>query len=217
MKNCHILFFLAALGCAATASAQDFFARKSGNTAAAAEAPRENARAELLLQQMERLSEQVNTLRQDYAQLEQRATQADAQAKTIARLQDENTKLRDEINNIKKLNDLFVDNIKKLGDELVAVKNDRETLRKQITDDLTAKITAAIEKNNAARPAPQGGGSPAKNTGKETGRLHVVEAGQTLSEIAAAYKTKIDVIVKANNMKDANSLRVGQELFIPDP
>jgi LysM repeat protein len=60
----------------------------------------------------------------------------------------------------------------------------------------------------------------AKNTaatGKETGRLHTVEAGQTLSEIAAAYKTTQAAIIKANNMANANQLRIGQELFIPDP
>ena len=214
MKNCHILLFSAALGCAAAAHAQDFFARKTGaaNAGAAGEAQRENARAELLLQQVERLAGQVDALRQDYAnleqraaQLEQRATQAEQRAaqaaeqqRAVAALQDENAKLRD--------------SVQALRGDLAQVKADRETLRKQITDDLAAKIAAAIEKQNTARP----GRPPGNADGKETGRLHVVEAGQSLSEIATAYKSTVAVIMKANNLADANKLRIGQELFIPD-
>lgn len=47
------------------------------------------------------------------------------------------------------------------------------------------------------------------------GREHKVEPGQTLSEIASAYGVKVADIVKANNLKDANSVRVGQVIFIP--
>ena len=203
MKTCHILLFLAALGGAATAPAQDFFARKTP-APAANEAQRENARAELLLQQVERLAGQVNELRQDTAQLEQRATQAEQQLlKNTTALQNENAKLRDETKTLR-------DDVKALRNELAQVKADRETLRKQITDDLAARITAAVEKQAAANTAPQRGT-------KETGRLHVVEAGQTLSEIAAAYKSSVAVIMRANNMANPNQLRIGQELFIPDP
>ena len=214
MKICHILFCFFVLGFAVATSAQDFFARKTAPAGASAETPRENARAELLLQQMERLAGQVDTLRQDYArieqratQLEQRATQAEQRAaqvaeqqRTIAALQDENTKLRD--------------SVQALRGELTQVKADRETLRKQITDDLATRINtaiaAAVEKQNASRPGTTTG------AGKETGRLHVVEAGQTLSEIATAYKSTVAVIMKANNITNANQLRIGQELFIPD-
>ena len=212
MNKHHAIFLLATLGCVAAAPAQDFFARKPPATAASAanETPRENARADLLLQQVERLAGQVDALRQDYAQLEQRVTQAEQQQRAVTTLQNENAKLRDETKTLR-------DETKALRDELAQVKADRETLRKQITDDLSVRITAAIEKSNA-KPAPQG--NAPKNTradGKETGREHIVEAGQTLSEIATAYKTQRDVLIKANNIKNPDSLRIGQKIFIPDP
>jgi len=184
----HFYICLILAACASAAHAQ--------RRPSAAEVEQQaNARVEFYRQQTEALTERVNAMQHDTAQLEQRVAQAETQLRAVAALQAENTRLRGEV--------------KTLGEELAQVKADRETLRKQITDDIVAKITTVIEKQNAQRPQQN-------SSGKQTGREHVVEAGQTLSEIAAAYKTKIDVIVKANNMKDANSLRVGQKLFIPD-
>ena len=56
----------------------------------------------------------------------------------------------------------------------------------------------------------RGGGSA------ETGYEHVVESGQSLSTIAAAYKVSVSSIKKANNLK-SDGVRVGQKLFIPKP
>jgi LysM repeat protein len=50
----------------------------------------------------------------------------------------------------------------------------------------------------------------------ESGVWHTVEAGQTLSEIAKAYNISINVIVRANNVKNPDSVRAGTRLFIPD-
>lgn len=44
---------------------------------------------------------------------------------------------------------------------------------------------------------------------------HVVEAGQTISEIAQAYKVSQREIMDVNNIKDASRIRVGQKLYIP--
>ena len=49
------------------------------------------------------------------------------------------------------------------------------------------------------------------------GHSHTVEAGQTLSAIALAYKVSVKAIMQANNITDPTKLRVGQTLFIPDP
>ena len=189
----HFYLCLALAACASAARAQsDPFARK---TTGATAAQQESARVEFYRQQTELLTERVNAMQQDTAQLEQRVSKID---RAITTLQNENAKLRDEV--------------KALRDELAQVKADRETLRKQITDDIVTRITTVIEKQNAQKP-------PQRNntTGKETGRVHVVEAGQTLSEIATAYKSTVAAITKANDLKNPNNLRVGQELFIPDP
>ena len=50
-----------------------------------------------------------------------------------------------------------------------------------------------------------------------TGIEHVVQPGETLSQIAAAYGVKMDVIARVNNISNPASIRVGQKLFIPDP
>jgi LysM repeat protein len=48
------------------------------------------------------------------------------------------------------------------------------------------------------------------------GRYHTVSKGDTLSAIASAYNSNIQVIVKANNLKSANAIRIGQKIFIPE-
>jgi LysM repeat protein len=47
--------------------------------------------------------------------------------------------------------------------------------------------------------------------------IHIVQAGETLSEIARTYDTTADAIAQANGLSDANALREGQELLIPPP
>lgn len=44
---------------------------------------------------------------------------------------------------------------------------------------------------------------------------HTVASGETLSEIAAQYATRVAAIVEANQLRNANRLRIGQRLFIP--
>ncbi len=45
----------------------------------------------------------------------------------------------------------------------------------------------------------------------------VVRAGDTVSKIARAYGVAVEAIVKANNLRDPDALRVGQTLIIPLP
>jgi hypothetical protein len=79
-------------------------------------------------------------------------------------------------------------------------------LRQEIIDDLSKRM-ADFMNSQAAKPAP-----PRNAEGYE----HIVKAGETLSQIATAYKVKVDAILKANNLKSANALKVGQKLFIPE-
>lgn len=46
---------------------------------------------------------------------------------------------------------------------------------------------------------------------------HVVQAGETLSEIARTYDTTVEAVVQANNLQNANAIREGQVLVIPSP
>ena len=47
------------------------------------------------------------------------------------------------------------------------------------------------------------------------GVLHVVAAGELLGAIAAQYGVSVEDIVSANNLRDPDSLAIGQELVIP--
>lgn len=46
---------------------------------------------------------------------------------------------------------------------------------------------------------------------------HVVRAGETLSSIAARYRTTVDALVKANDLSDANFIVAGQQLRVRTP
>ena len=45
---------------------------------------------------------------------------------------------------------------------------------------------------------------------------HTVQTGQTLSEIASAYGVSVKAIMEENNIKNANMLRAGQIIYIPE-
>ncbi len=45
---------------------------------------------------------------------------------------------------------------------------------------------------------------------------YVVQSGDTLTKIATRFNVTVDALVKANQLKNANAIRVGQTLIIPD-
>ena len=54
-------------------------------------------------------------------------------------------------------------------------------------------------------------------TAQPTPIVHVVQPGESLTSIATRYGVTPQAIRRANNLKDANLLRVGQKLVIPPP
>ena len=103
--------------------------------------------------------------------------------------------------------------------DLDAVKAENRALREELArqksqmdalpDKIVAKVNAILPK---AQPAPRP--QPTQRRASE-GWEHVVAAGDTLSAIAHAYGVSQSDIIRENGLKDANSLRVGQKLFIP--
>lgn len=108
-------------------------------------------------------------------------------------------------------NDAIRGEIDRINERLDALAASQDRLRKEIVDDLSAEIAKAVA---AATPRRQPSAPSGRSSG--SGYEHVVEAGQTLSQIASAYGTTVEAIKKANDIKDANKVRVGQTLFIPD-
>ena len=86
--------------------------------------------------------------------------------------------------------------------------------KKEIYDDISKKI-ATILKTSAPAPArPTATARP--RSGSQTGIEHIVQPGESLSKIAAAYGVKMNVLVEENGLSDPSNIRVGQKLFIPD-
>ncbi|MDR6861745.1 LysM peptidoglycan-binding domain-containing protein [Phycicoccus sp. 3266] len=78
--------------------------------------------------------------------------------------------------------------------------------RRQVWDAARALGSAIVPSTGAvatvASPAP-------------AGRVHVVQPGDTLGELAARFHTTVAVLQRLNNIPDANVIRVGQVLRIP--
>lgn len=102
------------------------------------------------------------------------------------------------------------DEIAGLRREIEQMRSEREAMRKEIVDDLTARINQFMAKATAAT-AP--GRTPSSTM--QAGHKHTVEAGQTLTDIAKAYKTTSAAIMKANGLKNS-TVHAGQVLFIPE-
>lgn len=77
-----------------------------------------------------------------------------------------------------------------------------DAMPKQIVAELSRKMASVLQSQ-----APRG---------SQYGREHVVQSGETLSEIAAAYGATVKMVVRANGLKNANAIRAGQKLFIPE-
>lgn len=105
------------------------------------------------------------------------------------------------------------DDLAALRADFDALKNEQGKMRGEIVSDLSNKIKTIAEKQRAAAAAA----AEQQRAVQKSGYTHVVEAGQTISAIAQAYKVSAASIMKANKIKDATKIRVGQELFIPDP
>lgn len=148
----------------------------------------------------QRLAEQIAALNQNQQLLDSRLRSVELQLGTVAQAPQQDIAL--------------------LRGELETLRVDRERLRAQITDDLAGKIEKVAAKQQqslqAAQVSAPAAASVATTAASGSGYEHKVERGQTLSEIARGYNTTIEKIIKANNIKDPSTIRVGQTLFIPD-
>lgn len=101
--------------------------------------------------------------------------------------------------------------VEALRREIGQLRAEREQLRAQIVGDLSKEMMKLVGTSAPAAGSRSGGAGSRATSGWE----HKVEPGQTLSDIAKAYKTTVSAITRANNLKD-DRIRVGQVLFIPD-
>ncbi len=97
--------------------------------------------------------------------------------------------------------------------QIRALDSARAQDKKEIYDDISKKISTILKSSS---PAPSAARSSKPRSGSQSGVEHVVQPGESLSKIAAAYGVKMSVIVEENGLESPDSIRVGQKLFIPD-
>ncbi len=118
------------------------------------------------------LSEQMQVLNRNQELLETRLARLEMQASAAPKSQDEITALRRDVQ---------------------LIRAERETLKKEITDDLAARIEKIAARQqaeiNAARAAPARSASPAAAGRSGSGYDHKVERGQTFPKSRSGTKT----------------------------
>ncbi len=156
-----------------------------------------SAREAFLKQQayneMQRVSGQIDVLQTNLGELSAR----------VARLESGNSNA--EIDALK----AEIASLKATNAEL---RNKMNAMREEIVRDLTGKIStmqSTLQRNIAASAPRQSAPAP---TGPH--REYEVQPGDTLSLIAAAFKTTVSKIKEMNNLKSDN-IRVGQKLKLP--
>jgi LysM repeat protein len=109
---------------------------------------------------------------------------------------------------------------------LAAVRADLESVRQTAAEarqglaDLRAPVQQLAEKLAAAQGQIQELSrrqDAARKAAPARGGQHLVRAGDTLTTIAARYGVSVQALMEKNQITDANSLRVGQKLAVPEP
>jgi len=80
--------------------------------------------------------------------------------------------------------------------------------KQTIVDQLSAKIAEIMSRGSSRSSRPSAISVSSDNE-------HIVQEGETLSAIAAAYKIRTSALIKANGLQDPDSLKAGQRLVIP--
>ncbi len=151
-------------------------------------------------------SSEVASQREDINIIRENLHRVQGQMETVElenrRMTGEFDKLRSDCSNSRET-DAIRQKLDNLERQILAVNTAREQDKQAIVDQLSAKIAEIMSKTSR----------PSYSTG--SGNEHIVQSGETLSAIAAAYKIKSSAIVQANDLADPNNLRVGQKLVIP--
>jgi LysM repeat protein len=145
-----------------------------------------------------RLHNDITNLKASVERLEQRLDGIEAGREDVY------AQISDSQANREKSATQYAADIEALNSKLMAQKKAQALREKQMVSDLSKTMVGIMEKN-----ATTSGGSV-------SGVEHPVQAGETLSEIAAAYGVQTKAIIKANRMKNPDDLKIGQLLIIPD-
>ena len=104
----------------------------------------------------------------------------------------------------------------------IALSDQEKRIKKAVLDEVTKQIDGYISNINSKLGFANESGSKTivnevfSSNYPKSGLSYEVQAGDTLSQIAIYFGTKVDYIQNANQIKDpAKDLRVGDIIFIP--
>lgn len=76
--------------------------------------------------------------------------------------------------------------------------------------------TIVIPTGNGAASAPRAESRPAPSGSASPGRTYTVQAGDNLTKIAGRFKTSVERLKEANNLR-SDRINIGQKLVVPGP
>lgn len=112
------------------------------------------------------------------------------------------------------------EDLRKLAERVQEIDRKREADKELILKEIQHLGKAVANPPPVARPKPANLENPKSGGAGDKGYEYTVQAGDSLSLIASAYKDKgvkvtVDQILKANPGLKAEKLKVGQTIFIP--
>jgi nucleoid-associated protein YgaU len=152
-----------------------------------------------------------------------------AQDKRIEALEKKVSDLQDQVNKPAGNDFAGADDLKKLAEQVQEIDKKRQEDNQKILDALEklGKSGGGAEVDLHHTPdvptGPTGGNSnPPNAAGPQQGYEYTIQAGNTLSAIAKAYRAQgvrvtVNQILAANPGLNPNSLIVGKKIFIPSP
>lgn len=114
----------------------------------------------------------------------------------------ENARLAQEMQQLRSEVRALNGQLAQLGGGLQSLEAQRSRDKQEVVEQVSKRVGTLIEKQAASAP-------------RSSGREVVVEAGYTLSAIAAKCGVTVDAIKRANNLK-SDTIYVGQKLVIPE-
>ena len=108
--------------------------------------------------------------------------------------------------------------LQQLNTHVQAIQNEYDQKISVIITEVN-KETGRMREQIAALAASRHNASSGKQhtqKNNNTDKTHTVQAGETLSAIAQSYGISSQTLCSANDLKDPNSIRIGQILIIPE-
>ena len=164
-----------------------------------------------LKQDMELVTRELAGLRTEVELLRRENAQLKVQLEHSTRKQSSNAGVSSEV--LQRMSE----RMKQLEFKLLQSEKSQLTLQKSIDLKMTELINQMNKgfdqvQSSPAKPAPV----PVFNQDyPQTGFVHSVEKGETISSIAQKYKSKTKWIINANQIIDPKKVFIGKELFIP--